>query len=372
MNKCIYTNRDDADATFISAEHVFPKCIGGLYCLPRGFVSDQINNEFSKIELTFARENPIVVLSRMFYKRLGRTKHKNRDKISVFKDAGTSKLTLGYIIDARPICLDQVILPNFTGKSLTDKITYNMVLSPSAEITNKDKVDYFFDKLSSYNNCPTCIKRNYIPLNTYLLGIKDNKWFLGINSDENPETIKPIIKKAIDKLVEKKNDVLNDAENTQVSKSQVEAHFEYGINLIDTMRVYAKIAFNAFAALNTHERILSDDFNAIRNAICTGDGILDIAHFCKEGISLKPIFDKFDNEVKLGEHFHSVTFVTHDHILYAFVALYGTNSPVQIEIGHCDKYYTDIFICDWENQKDYKLIDYVVEVCKCHHEGELC
>lgn len=69
MNKCIYTNKDDSNATFKSAEHVFPKCIGGQYCLPRGFVSDQINNEFSKIELTFARENPIIVLNRMFYKK---------------------------------------------------------------------------------------------------------------------------------------------------------------------------------------------------------------------------------------------------------------------------------------------------------------
>lgn len=126
------------------------------------------------------------------------------------------------------------------------------------------------------------------------------------------------------------------------------------------MRVYAKIAFNVFAALNTRERILSNDFDVIRNAICTGDGILDLAHFCQEGIEIKPILDKFDNKMKLGEHFHSVTFVTRNHILYAFVALYGTISPVQIEIGPCDKYYTDIFICDWENQKEYKLIDYII------------
>lgn len=59
--------------------------------------------------------------------------------------------------------------------------------------TKKGEADYFFDKLSSYNNCPTCIKINYIPVNTYLLGVKDYKWFLGINSDENPETVKPII-----------------------------------------------------------------------------------------------------------------------------------------------------------------------------------
>ena len=165
--------------------------------------------------------------------------------------------------------------------------------------------------------------------------------------------------------------VLSASENAQVSDAQIEAHFEYGINLIDTMRVYAKIAFNAFAALNTHEHILSDDFNVIRNAICTGEGILDIACFCKEGIGIKPIFDKFNNEVKFGEHFHSVTFVTKERIIYAFVALYGTVSPVQIKIGPCNKHYTDIFICDWENQKDYRLIDYVVEVCKSNHEDDL-
>ena len=113
-----------------------------------------------------------------------------------------------------------------------------------------------------------------------------------------------------------------------------------------TPKIYAKIAFNAFAALNTHEHILSDGFDVIRNAICTGDGILDIAHFCKEETEIKPIFDRFNNKVKLGEHFHSVIFVTKEHIIYAFVALYGTVSPVQIKIGPCDKHYTDVFICD--------------------------
>lgn len=204
MNKCIYTNKDDSNGTFKSVEHVFPKCIGGQYCLPRGFVSDQINNEFSKIELTFARENPIIVLNRMFYKKVERIKHKNRDKISVFRDTATSKLSLGYITNAKPRCLDQIILPDIAEKSLEDKITYDIHLSPSLEVTNREKVNIFFEKLNSYNNCPTCIKREYVPVNTYLLGFKDNKWFLGINNTENPETIKPIIKKAIDKLIKKR------------------------------------------------------------------------------------------------------------------------------------------------------------------------
>lgn len=57
MNKCIYTNKDDSNATFKSAEHVFHKCIVGQYFLQRGFVSDQINNEFSRRINAQAAEN---------------------------------------------------------------------------------------------------------------------------------------------------------------------------------------------------------------------------------------------------------------------------------------------------------------------------
>lgn len=59
MNKCIYTNKDDNNATFKSAEHVFPKCIGGLYCLPKGFVSDQINNELPSSQILLTEKSVI-------------------------------------------------------------------------------------------------------------------------------------------------------------------------------------------------------------------------------------------------------------------------------------------------------------------------
>ena len=104
MNKCIYTGKETPQASFDSAEHIFSKCIGGQNCLPRGYVSDEINNIFSKYERQFARENPIVLINRMFYPRVGRKHHKNREKMAVFKY--DDKVTLGYVAEANPICLN--------------------------------------------------------------------------------------------------------------------------------------------------------------------------------------------------------------------------------------------------------------------------
>ena len=372
MNKCIYTKKDDTLASFNSAEHIFPKCIGGQCCLPKGMVSDQINNEFSKIEMSFARENPIICLPRMFYNKTGRKKHQNRDKISVFNDINSDKIELGYFVEGKPICLDQIILSNVTEKSIENLITCHVILSPSIEISNNEKIAILFKKLSLYNSCPVAIKDKRIPQNTYLLGYKDNKWFLGINDQENAELVKPTIEKAIKKIVSNQDSILCKSDNIQLSQSHISAHFSYGISLIDVMRVYAKIAFNSFAALNSHEYILSSEFDTIRNAICTGESILEIAGFCTERIDLKPIFDKFKDQVTLGEQFHLVVFVTKDNFLYAFVYLYGFDIPVQVKIGSCNKHYTDIFICDWQNKKDYKLTDYIIEVCNSNHLNDLC
>jgi hypothetical protein len=102
-NKCIYSKQDDSTATFFSAEHIIPKCIGGIRCLPKGWVSDEINNGFSVLELNFARNNPVVSIHKMFDPDIGRKKHKNRYKVGIFIDReNTSELSLGYMKNATP------------------------------------------------------------------------------------------------------------------------------------------------------------------------------------------------------------------------------------------------------------------------------
>ena len=72
MSQCIYTGADAATESFSKAEHIFPKCIGGIHTLPKGWVCDRINHSFSALELGFARQNPTVAMTRMFLPPMGR------------------------------------------------------------------------------------------------------------------------------------------------------------------------------------------------------------------------------------------------------------------------------------------------------------
>lgn len=72
MPQCIYTGANEFSESFNTAEHVFPKCIGGVHTLPKGWVCDRVNNSFSKMELCFARRNPTVSITRMFIPETGR------------------------------------------------------------------------------------------------------------------------------------------------------------------------------------------------------------------------------------------------------------------------------------------------------------
>ena len=98
MSQCIYTGADAATESFSKAEHIFPKCIGGIHTLPKGWVCDRINHSFSALELGFARQNPTVAMTRMFLPPMGRKKHKNRNIIGIFRNTTDSNdYSLGYI-----------------------------------------------------------------------------------------------------------------------------------------------------------------------------------------------------------------------------------------------------------------------------------
>lgn len=55
MAKCIYYKSDSL--SFNSREHVIPAGLGGKNTLPEGYVSDEVNNYFSALELKALRES---------------------------------------------------------------------------------------------------------------------------------------------------------------------------------------------------------------------------------------------------------------------------------------------------------------------------
>ena len=46
MTQCIYTGADESTDTLSSTVHIFPKCIGGLHTLPKGWVCDTVYRIF--------------------------------------------------------------------------------------------------------------------------------------------------------------------------------------------------------------------------------------------------------------------------------------------------------------------------------------
>lgn len=64
MNKCIYLTEASENLKYNSEEHIIPAGLGGMQKLPKGYVSDKINNMFSKYELK-AMRNSLLTGNRM-------------------------------------------------------------------------------------------------------------------------------------------------------------------------------------------------------------------------------------------------------------------------------------------------------------------
>ena len=139
-------------------------------------------------------------------------------------------------------------------------------------------------------------------------------------------------------------------------------------NFEDVFRVYAKIAFNALASLKEQEYVLKPEFDDIRNAILVGENILSCVTIADGKNVLKEITDRFSERVSIGDRCHSVVFCTLDNCLYGFVLLYGGDQRIVVKMGVISANIVDMYLCDWQNKKNYKLSDYVTSVCAFNYE----
>jgi len=163
MIRCIYTGADNSTESFSSDEHIFPKCIGGVHTLPKGWVCDSVNSSFSASELIFARNNPTVTLSRMFFSKTGRKKHKNRDLIGVLKNTEDSDdYSLGYIVDGTPRSINQLCInseiPMVVGKPIPIKV----ITSKTSKEIIKSIIREFWKQLQLFDGTVCVIKSNDI------------------------------------------------------------------------------------------------------------------------------------------------------------------------------------------------------------------
>ena len=96
---CIYYKGRDG-LTYNQQEHILPAGLGGKTKLPKGFVSDQFNNDISKLEEEVMRGS-LIALARQFEGpgkrgKLGE-KHETKSKVLLTADEENNYFSLCYL-----------------------------------------------------------------------------------------------------------------------------------------------------------------------------------------------------------------------------------------------------------------------------------
>ena len=127
-------------------------------------------------------------------------------------------------------------------------------------------------------------------------------------------------------------------------------------------RVFGKIAFNVLSDIKGKDYVLDSDFDKFRNWLM-GDEDKDYAGFLPE----------FESKTYFPENSHWCVFYNVRGDLWATVGLYNTfTRSMNITKGRgIDFNFADGMICDWKNEREYRLLEYLSHMSENIADGYL-
>lgn len=359
-NVCVYY-KDAGGLRFEKQEHIIPAFLGGKKMLDQGVVSDQANELFSGIEKHVSMES-FINIDRMFFGP-GKRGSKNPKK------SGSAKIGVMYSLDGRP-SLGYILMgkPKHIMQCILEKNAKgNNIVRIGLDGDQKNNInvctDQFWEDLKKVDIEKTvCISDSRIPENQKILGSHKGKWFLAYNSAIDENLIKQEVNKFVDKIKNKELDI-EQSQECKVIRENPRFEIKYAMDMNKFFRFFAKVAFNVSTYLNGKEFMFSECFDGIRKAIISGENINDYVSLCPENPMVK-IFDSFNYKEKYGEHLHSVICLKQETGYYAVVSFYGFVTSVLIKLTDNlnlrPATATNGFFCDWENGKEYDMINFIV------------
>lgn len=350
MKKCIYTKKDESSATFTSAEHIFPRCIGGVNTLDKEWVCDEFNNEMSKCEQTFAREYPPISFSRAIFESEGRKSHHGQAGVSSLKSLETGQLTLGYIKGVASISIPQVAveIPSWGG---------NLTGEMHGVITKPAEYEQLVKALANYEGRFQILRSTDETIKgKMLIGHIRKQVYLGVYEQIDDAT-------AIDCAQRLKNffqHIQSDATiKVVMKKDEHRVNYQKTVQfcVYDIMRVHAKIVFNVLAHLNGQAFVLRPEFNEITNAITTGKDISKYVSAPDAQFSMNVGARLFRED----EHFVFLTRICNR--LVGVVILYGSTPSFSVILSD---HWTEPFepcgyVCNWRKKEEYSLVDFLLQ-----------
>lgn len=365
MSICIYSKKTEPDVNFKKQEHIFPASLGGISKLPKGYVSDEINEKFSSdLEIEFMRES-IISIPRQFIGpgsrgNINNDKKATKSKVHLMID-DDNRCSLGYIILGKPVSLNQIIFNFDNSGNLAD--SHQAIFAPNTE----DAVDEIKQFLN-LNESITLIKDNKIPSNKIILGIHKyqnkgkgpilSKWFIGHNGSVHiNDSLKSKLKTGIERLYDSSKGKKFDL---TITSKQVTSYQNLSFDMDRFFRTCAKIAFNYIADIIGPSIVLKKEFDGIRNYIVNG-GESNFVAFAKDtNQSNHPIFDCLNDTHTLIADF------TNDCIIVSIVFYGSTHMVVRIPYITSMNELPDCFnvkgiVIDWQNRNEYDFFKYILE-----------
>lgn len=330
---CIYYGNQNG-LTYSTKEHIFPAGLGGNKMLPIGYVSDQANALFSPMESVLMHDS-LIALDRSLFgpgKRGSLSPQKASSSNVVISKEDTGKLVFSYTSQGTPYIIPQY----YRGDN---KLVFSA--NPNDGI---DGFNQFIEKLRQFNGKYKLIISNDVPENHILVACFKGKYYIGTsNSQIEVKYIEKEIKFAISQFK------IGDIKHGMPHVKQDHAFTENS----DIARVYAKTALNVLANFQGEAFVKQPLFNDIRNWIIRIPDCKDFFH--------RP---KTDTKTYFPEKSHWCVIQVIDNYLVGVVGFY--NSHVRTfnlcEYSHCDFVYPIGMVCDWQNNKEYTLMEWIVSM----------
>lgn len=328
-------------------EHIVPAGLGGTLTLPKGYVSDEVNELFSKWEAKALR-NSLVGGIRNYIGPGHRGKmtisKKLNPHINILKleDSSTEKLPqaykyrMGFMLDRKTVFIPQLIFEFDANLNCQRRI-----FRPGEFKTEYNDIQKFrlYIENASTNQMTIVQTEHIVPINCIIIGMFYDKIFCYVNVPffnvtKTIQLIKTLMKEEIEICI------------SRGGKYNFSYKIDGGIDNGIFQFLHMKIAFNVLAYKMGRDFVLKHQFDYVREKILRND----VKELLYENVD-ENIREWIQSRTENDAHYIIIKNVGGQ--LWAFVSIYGDMIYCMQLAREIDEDISFAFVSDWKNRKDY-------------------
>jgi hypothetical protein len=246
--------------------------------------------------------------------------------------------SLGFSFKGKPHYIPQIVINN-NLKKVNIRRDYNIQ-------SNKD-IENLCTAIRNFNNKYTLLEAKPT-MSKFLIGLYKNRLFISVD-DKNK------IKEYVEYIQNKVIDGIDYSKAKESLDEQPQFVLKMTVDMNDNARVFAKTALNIIADLKGLEYLNNQSFNEIKDWILGQDN---------DKFKQIPQLSDFFKFLNIKNRTHYCAIMNIDGKLAAFIVFYNHWTMAFEICKSFDDFFNMpyCFFCDWENKKEFTLIDYLRDI----------